>query len=240
MSSQLYLKIDSVNRTNYATTNAGQFSIPLQQTISGKWSLKQAFVPVSNYNVSPTCNRIPFFENGTAKVAVLTPGYYTSVNDLMKEVALQMTSTSAGFATYTVTQSALPLRITISSTQAFSLQFGTDTVNSAAPILGYLPVNTAPATSQLATNISNLALIRSFNIAINNLTGFQDTKGASCSFIVPILGNTGSLTIYEPPQWYSQTIEFSHPLNVLNIKVSDDNNNALDLSADWYLILAQQ
>lgn len=238
MSSQLYLKIDSVNRTNYTTTNAGEFTIPLQKTISGRWSLKQAFVPVSNFNVSPTCNRIPFFESGTAKVAVLTPGYYTSVNDLMKEVALQMTATS-GVSTFTVTQSALPLRITISSTQAFSLQFGSDSSNSAAPILGYLPANTAPATSQLATNISNLALVRSFNIAINNLTGFQDTKGASCSFIVPILGNTGSMTIYEPPQWYQQTIEFAHPLNVLNIKVSDDNNNALDLSTDWYLILAQ-
>jgi hypothetical protein len=220
----------------YNTTNAGSFTLQTQRAMQGRYKLCAAYMPVTNYNVSGTNNRIPFFENGAAKVATLTPGYYTS-SDLIAQVASQLTAASAGFATYSCVQSALPLRITISSTAPFSLQFGTDSVNSAATILGYLPVDTGTASSQTAPNMCNLASVRSFNIRLNNECQFNDVNGRGCTFVVPILGNSNSVSVYEPSIQFPQTVTFSPAVSVLNISVCDDNGIPLDLSADFYLIL---
>src|SRR6185437_10578269 len=105
MSSDLYLKLDSAQRMNYTTTNAGSFNIVVQRPLEGSWRLCQAYVPVSQFNVSSTNNVINFEENAVSKTATLTPGYYYS-NTLMAETAAKMTAASGGFATYTLTQSA--------------------------------------------------------------------------------------------------------------------------------------
>jgi len=201
----------------------------------GYYKLCQAYVPVTNYNVSSTNNVIPFYENLTVKTATLTPGYYDT-SSLLEEVAVQKTVASLGFATYSVTQSALPLRITITSTQNFQLQFGSNTVNSAAAVLGYTPVDTGMATSHLASNIANLAAVRSFNISINNESSFIDSQGRSCSFVIPILGNTGSVSVYEPTAVFPQTTYFTSHVSTLNIKVTDDNGVILNLSSDFYFM----
>jgi hypothetical protein len=234
--SSLFLKLDSSHRINYASTNAGSFNIKLQRPMQGYYKLCSAYMPVTSYNISSTNNRIPFYENGAAKVAVLTPGYYAS-SDLIAQVATQMTAASSGFATYSATQSALPLRITVTSTQLFMFQFGSVPLNSCAAVLGYLPVDTPSATSQTATNMYNLATIRSFNIQLNSETQFTDVNGRGCTFVVPILGNSGSVSVYEPTKAFPQTVFFTSPTSQLTIQVSDDNGIPLNFSADFYLIL---
>ena len=234
--SGILLKLDSAQRLNYSTTNAGSFVVKLQRPLQGYYKLCSAYMPVTNYNISSTNNRIPFYENGTAKVAVLTPGYYASP-DLIAQVATQMTTASSGFATYSCTQSALPLRITVTSTQPFNFQFGTVPLNSAAIVLGFLPTDTSSATSQTATNMYNLATIRSFNIQLNSETSFTDVNGRGCTFVVPILGNSESVTVYEPTESFPQTVFFTSSVSQLTIQVLDDNGTPLNFSADYYLIL---
>ena len=234
--SNLYLKLDSSHRLNYNTTNAGAFSIQLQQPLKGYYKLCSVYIPVTNYNISSTNNLIPFYENGAAKLATLTPGYY-GTPQLLNEVANKMTTASGGFATYTVTQSLLPLRITVSSTQLFNFQFGTVPLNSAATVLGFLPTDTQVAASQTATNMCNLASVRSFNIQVNSESQFVDARGGNCAFLVPILGNTGSVNVYEPTEAFPQSIFFTSPISILNIRVCDDNNIPLGLSNEWFLIL---
>jgi len=238
MSSDLYLKIDSQQRMNYATTNPGSFNIVLQRPLEGSWRLCQAYVPVSQYNVNSTNNVINFFENNVSKTATLTQGYHDT-NTLMAEVAAQMTAASGGFAIFTVTQSSLPLRITISSTQNFRLQFGSYKTNSAASIIGYLPVDTAIATSHLAANIANLVTQRSYNISINNESRFIDSTGRLCSFVVPVLSNSGGLAVYEPSIIFPQIITFTQPTSTLKIQVTDDTGNIIGLSCDFYLLLGK-
>ena len=238
MASNLYLKIDSSNRLNYATSNAGKFSIALQRPLEGCWRLCQAYIPVSNMNVSSNNNVIYFQENGQSKSATLTPGYYDTAT-LMAEVAAKMTAASGGYATYTVSQSALPLRLVITSTQQFKFMFGTLT-NSAAGILGFLPLDSPElANSHAAQNMSNLAIQRSFNISVNSESKFVDTVGRLCTFLVPVLGNTGSLALYEPTMMFQQLITFTQPVSSLNIKVCDDRENQLEMFADWYIILGK-
>ncbi len=238
MSEHLYIKLDSSQRAYYTTTNAGAFTLTVQRPLKGRWRLCQAYVPVSQFNVGATNNVIYFYENNVAKTATLTPGYYDS-NSLLTEVATQMNAASGGYAAYSVTQSALPLRITIASTQPFSLQFQTYTANSAASILGYLPVDTALATSQLATNISNLLSVRSYNISINNQSGFLDATGRLCTFVIPVMSNTGGLAVYEPSITFPQHIDFCQPTATLKIQVTDDNGTPIALSCDFFLILGK-
>ena len=237
--SGLYLKLDSSHRLNYSTTNAGSFSIQLKQALLGRYNLCSVYIPATNFNISTTNNKIPFIENGISKVATLTPGYYAT-SDLLVAVAAQMTTTSGGYATYTCVQSALPMRITVTSTQLFSFSFGSVPLNSAAIILGFLPTDsTAAATSQVAPNMCNLATVRSFNIQMNSECKFSDVRGVSCAFLIPILGNTGSVSVYEPTDVFPQTICFTQPVSTLNITVSDDNGIPLNLSNEWYMVLNQ-
>jgi hypothetical protein len=234
-----YLKIDSAMRMNPLTTSPGQFTVQLQSSITGRWALKQAYAIASNYNISDTNNVIAFYENAVLKTATLTSGYY-NVNQLLAELASQLTAASGGYATYTVTQSLLPQRITIASTQNFELRFGSSPDRSAAEILGFPPVDTASATSQLASSAPNLATIRSYNIQVNDTTGFVDTRGRSSSLVIPILGNSQSLCIYEPTETFPQVLDFHQHVSVLTVKVSDDSGNVLGLTADWYMILCKE
>jgi hypothetical protein len=238
-SQQLYTKIDSSQRLNYTNTNPANFIVNLRQVIQGNWRLCQVYMPSTNYNISTTNNRIPFIDNGVPKTATLTPGYYTSNSTLLNELALQMTIASAGFGVYTCVQSILPLRLTISSTQPFQLLFGSANSCSAANVLGFLPVDSPMATSQEAVNGCNLAQVRSFNIRVNNQAQFYDTTGRNCTFMVPIIGNSNEICIYEPSMQFSQRICFDQPTSVLNIQVVDENGVTLGLCADWYFILAR-
>jgi hypothetical protein len=234
-----YIKLDSSKRLNYAATNPGEFILPLSKPLSGTYSLKQVVIPLSYFNINATNNIIPFYENATAKTAVLTPGYYSD-SDLLVQLASAMTATSAGFQTYTVTRSALPMRITIAGTQNFQLLFGSNTVNSAAEIIGFMPIDTPSATSQLAQNISNLSTLRSFSINLNMENGFSDSIGNASTFVIPILGVSGAINIYEPPLHFQQRVTCNSSTSNLRIKVTDDNANALGLCSDWYMILQKE
>lgn len=235
-----YIKIDSAKRLNYTTTSPGQVTIPLNQRLSGKYSVKQVFITNSNFNVTTTNNRIPFFENGADKVAVITPGFYNSTATLLTQVANALTTASGGFSVFTASMIAIPFRIQVSSTHAFNLRFGAFPVNSAAELLGFLGVDNSQSTLQVATNVCNLAMIRSFNINISGCnTGFTDTNGNNFTLSIPIFNNTLSLTLYEPTLQFPQYVEFTSPAKTLNISIVDDNNNTIALCTDWYIILQQ-
>lgn len=232
------IKIDSSQRINYATTNAGQFRVPLQQAMQGTYALKQVLVPITNFNVSATDNVIPFFENGVAKTAALSIGYYTSAT-LKTAVVNALNTASGGFAIYTADVSSIPQRLTISSTQPFQLQFGTRSTNSIALTLGYLPADTDLATFQLAPNGINLSVIRSYNVSVNGEVGFTNNAGQSFTFLVPLTGQANQLCLYEPTLHFPQYLTISQPVSTLHIKVTDDNNNVLSLSADWHFVISR-
>jgi len=232
----LYLKIDSAKRVNYATTTPAQFLVPLQQAIEGCYRLKQVAVPITAFNVSSENGTIPFFENGSAKTCVLTPGYYTA-KDLIDALAAGLTTASGGFATYTAERSDIPHRLTITSTQLFQLQFGSRSTKNAAEVLGFVPIDTAFGLTQTASNGINLATVRNYNIIVNNETSLIDSTGRGCSFLVPLFGNANSMCLYEPTLHFPQHLTFNKPTSLLGISVVDDDGAVLGLSSDWHFIL---
>jgi hypothetical protein len=231
-----YIKLDSGKRINRSTTGPGEFILPLLTPLSGAYLLKQIVIPLSFFNVNQTNNLIYFYENGTAKTAELEPGYYDDAT-LLVQLKDALDYASGGFSTFTITRSQLPLRIMLSSTNNFQLTFGSNTVNSAAEILGFSPIDTQSFTFHMAANISNLSTLRSFSISVNNENGFSDSIGNACTFVIPILGISNSIQIYEPSLHYQQRITFNSSTTNLIIKVCDDNNATVSLFADWYMIL---
>lgn len=232
-----YVKIDSSNRLNRATTGSGQFVIPsMSQSLEkGVYRLKQAYIPNSNYNVNVTNNRIPFTESGVDKVAVLSPGFYTQF-DLLDAIGTSMTAAS-GSATFSVSESLLPRRITIISSVAFQLNFGTSSSNSAAEIIGFANTDRPSSTVHTAENVSNLAELSSYNIVIRGTrSSFRNTSGNSFTFCIPITDNSLGITIYEPTAHFPQTVEFSSLIQTLDISVVDENSNVIELAADWFMI----
>ena len=234
-----YIKLDSSKRINYSSTNPGEFTLLLQTPLSGTYSLKQAAIGLSYFNINSTNNLVYFYENATAKTAVLTPGFYSDA-DLLVQLASALTTASTSFQTYTVTRSSLPMRITISGTQNFQLLFGSNTVNSASEVIGFLPLDTPSATSQVAQNISNLSTLRSFSINLNNENGFSDSAGSASTFVIPILGVSGAIMMYEPSLHYPQRVTFNSSTTTLRVKIADDNAKTVNLSTDWYFILEKE
>ena len=236
-----YVKIDSSNRLNRATTGSGQFYIPSmpQSLEKGLYKLKQVYIPNSSFNITTFNNRIPFFEAGVDKVGVLTPGFYTQ-SDLIAAIAASMTAAS-GIGTYTVSLNVIPYRIVIASTVAFQLKFGSDLVNTASGVIGFVNTDTALSTVHTATNVSNLADPLSYNIVIRGASSsFRNVNGNSFSFSIPITDNSFGITMYEPSAHFPQMIEFSSLVQTLDISVVDDKNNVIQLSTDWYMVLEHQ
>jgi hypothetical protein len=207
-----------------------------QSLEKGQYRLKQAYIPNSSFNINGTNNRIPFFESGANKVAVLTPGFYGE-SELLDAIAAGMTAAS-GAATYSVTVSTIPHRIIISSTIAFQLMFGSDQVTTASEVIGFTNANTGFNTVQTANNVSNLAELRSYNIVLHGASSaFRDLNGTSYTFCIPIVDNTLGITMYEPTAHFPQTVEFSSIIQTLEISIRDSKGNIIDLTTDWHLIL---
>jgi V8-like Glu-specific endopeptidase len=231
-----YLKIDSAKRQNPGSTTPGQFTLQCQATMTGRYALKALYCSVDYENINGHNSKIYFREGGIDKVATLTTGYYT-ISSLLTEIKSAMDTASGGTNTFTVTRSTLPQRLVISGTSAFELTFGTNTANSSAEILGYPAADTSSATSHTATNIINLASIRSLNFDFNGFSSVSDTTGRSYSLVIPITTNTPGVQYYEPTETFPQVINFDIPTRNLSISVRDDDHNVIPLQSDWFMII---
>lgn len=198
--------------------------------------MKQVYIPNSNFNITTYNNRIPFFESGVDKVAVLPPGFYTQP-DLMSGIAASMTAASGG-AIFTVTESALPHRLIITSTVAFQLKFGSDKLNTASEIIGFVNTDTALNTVQTANNVSNLANLRSYNIILHGASSaFRDITGRNYTFCVPITDNSFGITVYEPSVHFPQSVHFNSIVQTLEISLVDEKGNIIQTSTDWHMVI---
>jgi hypothetical protein len=148
--------------------------------------------------------------------------------------AMNAASTST---TYAITKSTITRSVLVSAnTGSFAFNFS-NTLHSAAALIGFPPVDTVSASSQLAPSICNLAQIRSFNISINNIPGMMDLSSrGNYSFIIPVTVNQLSIQVYEPISFF-QTITFDTATRDLAITIYDDNHQVIALQDDYFLVL---
>ena len=225
------------------SANSHNFQLDLKGTSIDAGTYNIEFINMQNtaYTIRTGVNTTIYFtEDATNKTASLTPGYYTE-STLPTAIKTALDTASGGFATFTVTISASTKRLTIASTQAFSLTFGTNTSASIAKTLGFLPTDTGAATSQTATQIVNLSDPLSANIQIKQATagGFSCLGGAWGQILVPLDVQFGYYKAYTTDD-FPQKLIFNKKTSKLEIEVRDLEGNLLDLNGSEFEMLLRQ
>lgn len=231
------IKLSSAQRKSGTYSN---FLLPLGGIkLSGKYVLRTAYIPNSSYNINSSNNQLYFTISSTAKTASIPVGYYDQLT-LPSAVQTAMNAVSSGF---TVSFNATPSTITIANATSFVLN-NSNALNSIASILGFTPVDTTAGTSTTSTGILDLSPLMSFNINISDQNNVQIVinNGSTSSvnattFIVPVIQDTGFVVYYEPKDRLQQIINFGQPMTALEITVTDDKGNNVNLLADWYIII---
>jgi hypothetical protein len=230
-----YLLVDSRDRTyeiNGTSEFIMSFNPSLEQVRSVK--LKALSLPLTHYNVNDTNNKIYF--NGLT--ATLPNGIYNVVN-ILPEIKLAMEATGYG-GIITATFNELKHLYTIDSTTNIALEFGTNTTNSAAYLLGYNNVDTAPSLSLVADNITNLSVPLYFFIDISGLSSpVRTTNNESATFVVFTTSNSGGISFhFEDTHYESNSMGTSGALQQSTITLRERGNRLFNIHGnDWTMLL---
>lgn len=232
--------IRSRDRTGNSTSSHNfQLDLKGSPIEAGTYSIQFINIQNTAYPIRSGVNdKIYFNENSTNKTATITAGYY-SESTLTTAVKSALDTASGGFATFTVTISASTKLMTISSTQSFSLKFGTNTSSSAARTLGFAASDTSAATSQTATSMINLTDPLSANIRIREASskGFSCVNGGYGQILIPLDVAFGYFKFYKIDD-FPQQLKFVNKATVLNVEIRDMEGNLLDLNqSDWEILL---
>jgi hypothetical protein len=222
---------------NPKTTNPNNCVIVSNLIISGLYQLKSVMLPITNYNINSTNNSIYFNEsNSSLKTCIIPEGFYSSFSDVA--TALQTSMNSSGTGTYTCTVSSLTNKLTISSTVDFKLLFGSNTVNSASTVLGFVGDSSSSLTSQTGDHIMNISINTNYNFVIENTSSSITTlDGKTFSFSIPALSSTPNMVYWQVPLEMPIFIRFDGTRNI-NVKIVDDDMKIIqNLNSDWYIVL---
>lgn len=227
------------------STSSSDFTLQTVTPLKGIYKLLEAYFPITFNNVNSTNNTIYFNENSTNKTCTIPAGAYT-ISTIAAAIASAMTTASSGYATYTCAVASNTNLLTLTSTQNFSLTFGTNTANSMAGILGFPNTNTSPSTSATGTNMVNFTGTQpSFNVTIlgsgeGSGSMISVGSGNSYTFKIPITGTTGSVQFYSPSAHSAQYLMLPTGTNSLKVNVRDDKGNTITLGSDFYLTLRKE
>lgn len=132
-----YILINSINRKNFATTDAGDCSISFgQKTLrKGRYAIISGFIQNTVFTFDAftstsgeqTNNNTIRFNDGKDCTAAITPGYYDS-DSLCP--AIKSAMDAVGSQTYTVTINLLTNKITISAPANFTMTYLNSTASN--------------------------------------------------------------------------------------------------------------
>lgn len=228
------LIIDSRDRgvNSVSSTN---FSVSFKESIDNIYliDLKYVNLPNSFYNITAANNNIYFSIGATNYSCTIAPGNY-SVTTIMAAIATAMNGAINN--SFAATYNAITMRITITGTSAFVLQFS----NAATPYreLGWPATNTSSATSQLAPNVPQLSSPLNLYLYIPDFGRYTfSSSGIISTFTIPINAAV-SPNIYQQ-QDFNQTLLLDiESLTNFSVRLMDNSGNIMDLGGeDWQFCL---
>ena len=155
-------------------------------------------------------NTIPFDEGGVPAFAVIDDGNYNFLfghpNFICDEIILKMNAASPNGYIYNCTYDTLTNKITLSSTGAFSLLWGTGTGDRSrfiSYLMGYGVYNLAsdvgPSTSITSPSTGNLGGPAGLLVTINRIFDrniARSSNGKTGTFFVPVNSSSGTTSFY--------------------------------------------
>lgn len=228
-----FLVLNSRNRTSYST-NSHDFDIKVQTPVDGVYQIVTCSIPNTFYNIN-AYNNLIYFNDGSAKTATITPGIYSS-SDITTAIKTAMDDQST--ITFTVSIGTNTQKLTIAGDSPYTLKFATNTTNSAASILGFTNTDTSSSTSQVATNVINLAYPAGCLVRINDIDNVStSTSGVSGTLYFPIETNSSDISVFKSENSYAMYASFQRT-SLIKVKLLDDQGNPLSLNgADWTICL---
>ena len=231
------IKINSKDRIDKDSTGPSNFTIELNRELSGTFHLSTVHLPIMYNNINESNNELPFTENGESKIPYLAIGKYAGETVLKTQVLLAW-NTASDSNTYSATVDSLTNLFTFTAdTLDFSFDFS-NTENSCAEILGFLPVDYESSELSLTSSRSyNLSTLQNVNIVINDIEAITDTNEIiDPSFTIPVLHNIGFIQHYVPPEAHPEILIIETPTDTLSIKLVDDQNNEIVFEHEFYFV----
>ena len=186
------------------------------------------------YNIDST-NNVIVFNDGSARTATIPPSYYSN-SSLLTALASAMTVAS-GVTLFTAAYNAATLLVTITGTNAFTINFGSSTISYA---LGY-PVTSTSASSLTQTATNAMVLNPPYlllNIVELNSTRVADTNYVLATLKVPILSSNQQVNYMTTEDLSKQKIKFALTASsTLHVDLRKDDGKPLVLMSDWSFTL---
>lgn len=241
--------VDSDRRYNgEANANESNFSFRLTHPITfyKRNKDKQYFIrienirlPVSFYSINSDYNVFTFNDGSADYGFTITQGNYT-IDELIAEVQTQMNATASG-NTYTLTYDDITQKTTIASD---GVQAGTTTTITATDSGSltntlYLPLGfdllqtIADAGSSIGNNVSYTNTIKYAKLLLDNVNSnnvYNDTAVQKVAVSIPITEVRNEFQFYKNDNGYKIKLPNIPTINELRIKLTDSNDNILNLN----------
>lgn len=239
-----YIKLNTAHRASGSSHDC-VIRLTGFQINPGTYSLYESMMPNSFYNVNSSNNQVYFYLNGNAKVATITPGFYTSFDTLATEVCTQMLAVDPvePGVTLTAAYSATTGYYTFTCVGATSIYFrwASGTANSARGLLGFSATDGTHNLVQTSDQLANLSPVMSYNINVGDVRGLSLSNGNASTFSCPIDTISGGISNWRCDGYNKQLVKFPYPITNLKLQVTDDNGTALNLNGiDYYIILREE
>jgi hypothetical protein len=239
-----YLLVNSADRTS-SSSSSSDFQINLKPAIFGIKSIKliSAQLPTTFYNIRTGVNdRVCFNRSSTNYSAQIAAGNYT-IAGLLSSIQTAMNALDAN--SYVCSYSSTTLKVTISGTSSFSLNWSSNPSASAGMYyeLGWTAADTSSATSQTAPNVFDLSNPKYLYLWIPELPArdriISTNATDKASFIIPISVNGGTIDAYTEASNFVQIKDQNgFILQSFTVQLYERNNRQITLNGiEWSFIL---
>lgn len=231
-----YLVLDSKDRTNHSESTT-DCSFHIQPTISGchQAKLVSLVCPNTQYNINSTNNHI-YFNDGSDKVGVITPGNYDITSFL---IVVKSTMESVSSLTFTVAYDDTTMKITIIGSANWNFTFF-NRVNSSVSILGFDEIDYPVGLSVTGDYVIDLSLPLYFYILVDEF-GTNVKSGNpfdNGSFVITNNTNVSDIITFTENTFFRQVFNITESnMQTVHVNFRDHNNRVMDLNgSDWVMI----
>lgn len=231
--------LDSSQRNLASSTSVSDFKMNLPNSLQIRkgdiFRLEHISIPITWWTIDPS-TVLEFEEDNGPLNFTIAPGYY---NNTTFAQFLQTRLNQLGAFTYTVTVDPVTQRLTITSSADFALGgIGNPSLGNWTQF-GFTNVSLHNQTAVSHTAELPLLLDRYRFVYINvNGIGSANDMNNSGTFIIPITENQLSVIDFRTKDSFYQHVKFESDTGVLSIRLTDIQNNTIDLNGrDWYIIL---
>ena len=195
-------------------------------------------IPISFYNINSNYNTFGWTGSTTGVVTFdVTQGNYT-IDELITEIQVQMNLLDAN--TYTLTYDEITQKVNIASTGTENigtlvgdgwktLGFDlTETITGASNVDGVNVAYTNTA-RHLRLHVDNVSSNNVYSNDVNAIDGIKQTNLQRVSLVIPITQTRNEFQFYDNHHGYMIKLPNMANIGDLNVRLTDADNNALDL-----------